>query len=246
MYPKGTIYQTGMSRESGEVSLRAPILTRLLYGLMQGLGAGLIGFVVITLIFTFGPLVKEEVLYTLGFRSTKVVRNGFGNLLERAKAEDISKTQSEAKALGIDSYFSVYIPKIDARSNVIANIDTGNKEEYETALLEGIGHARGTYFPGQGKNIFLFAHSTDSSINFARYNAVFYLLSKLEKGDSVFIFFADHKYEYRVEEKLTVGASDTKWILDPPVSGEVLILQTCYPPGTTWQRMLVVASLVDK
>lgn len=247
MYPKGTVFVSGGRKKHSEVNLRAPLLTRFIYGLMQGIGAGLIGFAVIVTVFTFGPLVKEEFLFTFGLVGQKqAAKNGFGELLNRVSAESTSKVQEEASSLNLDSYFSVYIPKIDAKARVIANVDTGNEQEYDEALMKGVGHAKGTYFPGQGKNIFLFAHSTDSPINFARYNAVFYLLGKLEKGDKITVFFTDKKYEYKVSDKVTVGATDTKWLMNPPVEGETLILQTCYPPGTTWSRLLIVAKPVDK
>lgn len=243
MYPNGVIYDGG-AKSHGEVQVQASLATRLFYGLVQGIGAGIIGFVVISLLFTFGPLVKEETMYSLGLK-TKVSENGFGNLVSGVSAESEAKVRAEAASLGLDSYFSVYIPKIDAKERIIANVDTANKADYEDALLKGVGHARGTYFPGQGRNIFLFAHSTDSSVNFARYNAVFYLLPKLETGDKIIIYFADKKYQYQVTDKITTSAKDTKWVLNPPVDGETLILQTCYPPGTTWQRMLILAKPVD-
>lgn len=244
MYPRRTIFRSG-DKDHWDITLGASLKERLVYGLMQGIGAGIIGFVVIMVIFTFGPLVKEEALYNLGFLGQKTtVRNGFGDLLTKAFAENTSKVQSEAKSLSLDSYFSIYIPKIDAKARIIANVDTGNKDEYDDALSHGVAHAKGTYFPGQGKNIFLFAHSTDSPLNFARFNAVFYLLGKLDKGDRITIYFADKKYTYQVSDKVTVPASDTKWMTNPPVSGEALILQTCYPPGTTWERLLIIAKPV--
>jgi len=77
-------------------------------------------------------------------------------------------------------------------------------------------------------------------VNFARYNAVFYLLKKLENGDSILIFFADKKYEYEVVGKVTTTPTDTSWLV-PKVGEEELVLMTCDPPGTTWRRLLVIA-----
>jgi LPXTG-site transpeptidase (sortase) family protein len=65
-------------------------------------------------------------------------------------------------------------------------------------------------------------------------------LGKLEKGDSVIIYFLDQKHEYVVTEKLVVPATDAAWLTDDG-SGEQLILQTCDPPGTSWKRLLIVA-----
>jgi len=164
----------------------------------------------------------------------------FGRLLATAEAERINKVRQEAASYGVNSYFSVVVPKIGAASDVVANVSTAGKSDYLEALQQGVAHARGTYFPGQGREIFLFSHSTDSPLNFARYNAVFFLLGRLEAGDEVIVFFADKKYVYEVVDKQVVPASDTTWLTQGSPE-ELLILQTCYPPGTTWKRQLVFA-----
>lgn len=149
---------------------------------------------------------------------------------------------SEAKAHGLSSYFSIFIPKIDAKAKIIPNVDAASPADYKTALMEGVAHTRGTYFPGQGQNIFLFAHSTDSPLNFTRYNAVFYLLNRLVTGDEIVLYFLDKKYIYVVRGMVVADPSDVSW-LTKNFGTESLILQTCDPPGTTRHRLLVVATL---
>lgn len=241
MYPKGTIYESSKALSHGEVVLHAPLKTKLLYALLRGLGAGLIGFALIAILFSYGPIVKEEISYRLGFNKIKVQDEP--NLVNVAEAQRIKAVQEEAASLNVNSYFSLVIPKIGAKSNVIANVDPGNETEYKQALSEGVAHAKGTFFPGQGHTIFLFSHSTDAPWNIARYNAVFYLLRELEVGDRIIVFFADHKYEYVVEKKFVTSPSDVSWLKDDGTQGmgERLILQTCDPPGTSWNRLLVVA-----
>ena len=235
MFPKGVIYQKGVSPKKGVVGLHPNLAVKLGYLLVRGIGAGLVGAAVIGLIFTYAPIIKEEALYALK-GPQKVKSSSFGELIQ---ADPTKKVQEEAKAYGVGAYFSVVIPKIGAKSDIIANVDAGRPQEYLAALEEGVAHAKGTYFPGQGETIFLFAHSTDSPINIARYNAVFYLLRKLEPGDVVIVFFADKKYTYEVEEKLVTKAGDTSWLATG--GEERLILQTCDPPGTTFRRLLIVA-----
>lgn len=230
MYPKGTIYNSKKSASHGEIFLHAPLKIKLLYTLAQGIGAGLIGFVIIAILFTFGPLIKQEILYDFSHPSEINIIN----------AQNTSAIQKEAQNFGVDSYFSIVIPKIDAKANIIANVDTGNIVEYDKALSEGVAHAKGTFFPGQGRKIFLFAHSTNSPFNVARYNAVFYLLDKMTAGDQIIIYFADKRYIYKVTDTKIVGPNDTTALTSPSES-ELLILQTCYPPGTSWNRLLVLA-----
>ena len=156
------------------------------------------------------------------------------------EGKQILSVQKEASGYGVTSYFSVVIPKIDAKANVVANVDTSNKKEYLDALSKGIAHAKSTNFPGQNGRIFLFSHSTDSPVNFARYNAIFYLLKKLSKGDEIIVFFADKKYKYEVTDTKITSPDDTSWLLGK-MGEEELVLMTCDPPGTTWNRLMVVA-----
>ena len=244
MRPKGTIYQAGKSGTHGEAIVALPKAARFSYNLLRGLGAGLIGFAVISALFTYGPIVKEEFLYNIRSVVPDEPKISTESLVNVAEADRVVAVQKEAYEQGVNSYFSVVIPKIDASSNVIANVDAGNEEEYLAALKEGVAHAKGTYFPGQERNIYLFAHSTDSPINISHYNAVFYLLRKLEAGDKVIVYFADDKYVFEVEDKAIVEAEDTSW-LTRDYGGERLILQTCDPPGTTWKRLVVIAKPVN-
>lgn len=232
MYPKGTIYEIGSSKH-GHVNLHLPFWLKVGYLLARGVGAGLIASAVVGFIFTYGPIVKEELLYSvLGPRSQSETPQG-------ARA-DQNSVREEAGSLGLSAYFSLVIPKINAKSEIIANVDSGNPKEYLSALGQGVAHAKGTHFPGQGETIFLFSHSTDSPANLARYNAVFYLLKKLEAGDKIIVFFADQKYEYQVTERLTTSAKDVSWFSYDD-GQETLVLQTCDPPGTTFKRLIVVA-----
>lgn len=238
MFPRGTIYQSGKSLNTGEKRVNLPLRVRLLYHFISKSGAVISAFMILSFIWTFLPAWEEEVSYDLGLSGG--TQQKIESKIDTVEADKVVAVQKEADAWGVNSYFSVVIPKIDAASNIIANVDAGNKSEYSQALKRGVVHSKGTYFPGQGKTIFLFSHSTDSPLNIARYNAVFYLLRKLEVGDKVIVFFADQKYEYEVSEKLFAEPEDSSW-LSYDTGSEKLILMTCDPPGTTWRRLLVMA-----
>lgn len=227
------------------MDLHASRAARVFYGFARGIGAGLVGFAVMGIMFAYGPIIKEEATYLLS--SGDVGRNyelEAESNLKLAEAQKTLAVQAEAENWGVDSYFSLVIPKINASSSVIANVDASDEAAYVEALKQGVAHAAGTYFPGQGDTVFLFAHSTDSPVNIARYNAVFYLLRKLEPGDEITVFFADKKYKYRVTEKVNTSADDVSWLEAGNSEGERLILQTCDPPGTTWRRLLIIAEPV--
>jgi len=234
MRPKGTIYRKGKSQAQGSVLISLPFIERLAYHIVRTAGVGFLGFAIIGFFFAYGPVIREEASYSISNKSTNEVK------LKIAEAEKVADIQKQADYWGVGSYYSLVVPKIGAASNVIANVDPVNENEYNDALLKGVAHAAGTYFPGQGGNVFLFSHSTDSPLNVGEYNAVFYLLRKLEKGDLIIVFFADKKYEYRVSEVIATSADDVSY-LNEKTNSERLVLQTCDPPGTTWRRLLVIA-----
>lgn len=142
-----------------------------------------------------------------------------------------------------DPSFSIVIPKIGANARVLSNIDASDEKTYLTALKNGVAHTLGTAFPGEGGHIFLFAHSTDYFWNVGTYNAVFYLLNKLEAGDEINLFYRNQRIAYRMVGKRIVEPSQVEY-LTRKTNKEFLTLQTCWPAGTTLKRLLVFAQRV--
>lgn len=212
-------------------SLRLPRLKPFLMGI--GIGFLMLGLGLFFMIFS--PVIWNEFLF--GLKEQGVLANNAEIILNQTEEKQVSEVTEE---LGVMQEFSFVIPKIDARANIVENVDPLNKTEYLEALKNGVAHAKGTNFPGEGRAIFLFSHSTDSPTRYTQYNAVFYLLKKLEKDDEIIVFRDGKEYRYKVDIKQVVEANDTTW-LDPKGSRERLILMTCDPPGTTWKRLMVVA-----
>lgn len=189
-------------------------------------------FVLFGFIFTFGPLLKAEINYQLKTKTKpRYHQKLFGDLLQIPLTPSVIESP--------DPYFSIAIPKIEAKAKILANIDAGNKKEYTAALKKGVAHAKGTVFPGMKGTIYLFAHSTDAPWNIVHYNAVFFLLDKLEKNDQVVIFFQGKKFNYWVEGKKIISLTDIEHFNQK--DEEILALQTCYPPGTTKNALVVLA-----
>ncbi len=171
---------------------------------------------------TFGPAIKYETTYQL----TK------------------NRIIAEEELVPLDVGFSIIIPKIGATALVFANVDPYNKDAYLPVLYKGIAHAKGTSFPDIAGNTYLFAHSTDAFYNVGRYNAVFYLLGKLIPGDEIEVYYHGKAYKYVVEEVKVVSADAIKY-LSASTNEKVLTLQTCYPPGTTLKRLVVIAKQIE-
>ena len=157
---------------------------------------------------------------------------GFGQILQGSKDQIL---------VPADTQFSITIPKIGASAKIYPNVDPANSSEFLPVLQKGIAHAKGSVFPGFSGNVYLFAHSADNWWNVGRYNAVFYLLKNLTSGDSVTVFFENVRHDYVVDTVFTMNPEDTTYLKGPQNGKEQLVLQTCWPPGTTWKRIVVIA-----
>lgn len=214
---------------------------------------------VITLILGVEPVVGEEVKFRsnqlLGIRYIvpKIVTSEqIGNTQNVPPSADGSEKSSGFASIisgnpqtitPVSTDFGVVVEKINANAKVIADVDSTDQTSYTKALSLGVAHAKGTSFPGQVGNIYLFSHSTDAPWNIIRYNAIFYLLNKLESGDRVIMFYSGRRYDYIVFDKIITSASDVKY-LTQSYDQSVLTLQTCDPPGTILNRLVVRAKLV--
>jgi len=175
------------------------------------------------------PVIREEAQYNLG-RDREVV------VLE---SSDDPHESSKDNIVVRDLEFGIVIPKIRANASIIADVDSSNPDVYQRALTQGIAHASGTHFPGEGGNIFLFSHSSVNFFEASRYNSIFYLLGKLEDGDDIYIYRDGVRHTYSVYEKKTVSADEVDYMYDS--DGEILTLMTCWPAGTSYKRLIVRA-----
>jgi len=226
------------------------------YLLFRTIGNFFILFTIFGFLATFGPALYYEATYRIASaRGIRYIVDAASNLAppptdsggagEGGGLVAALVTDNKEKVLIPRSRdFSIMIPKIGANSKVVENVDPTNEKEYLASLSEGVAHAKGTAFPGMNGNIYLFAHSADNFWNVGRYNAVFYLLKELQTGDEIVVFFNDKRYNYKVTESKIVDPTDVGYLDANLGSGEQLILQTCWPPGTTWKRLLVFAKPV--
>lgn len=138
----------------------------------------------------------------------------------------------------LDPSFGIVIPKIQANAAIIPNIDPYDSKAYQQALTHGVVHAKGSVFPGRVGNVFIFSHSSVNFFEALRYNSVFYLLDKLEINDDIILYFNNEKFIYRVMEKKLVEPN-TLFYLTEKTNDKLVTLMTCWPPGTTFKRLIV-------
>ncbi|MCJ7827934.1 sortase [Patescibacteria group bacterium] len=219
--------------------------------LLRRLGLALVGLGLVGFVLWAGPMVLMEARFRLGWFEAQaetlpviesLEQTGFGVILE-----DLSR---EAGFAGIlrrvdisfydpkDPGFTVLIPKIGVNAYVVADVPVEDEAAYREALKIGVAHARGTYLPGESKTTLIFGHSTNYAWTVSRYNALFYLLKELEPGDETYLFYNEVKYDYRVSRTEIVKVDELAKINDN-LEEDQLVLMTCWPPGTTWKRLLV-------
>lgn len=183
----------------------------------------LVGLILILISFliplkTFSPVIKSEIDYQLH---------------QKNYSTEITPVNTE---------FSLVIPKINTNTKVIQNIDPFNSQIYQKVLTQGVAHASTSDTPDQDGNVFIFAHSAGNWYQANQYNAVFYLLNKLNSGDQIFLYYHNQKYVYSVTQTKIVD-SDTTDYLKNDFGQHQLTLMTCWPPGTTLKRLIIVAQL---
>lgn len=180
----------------------------------------------------FGPIIVKE----LGYRFDKMAGVSYSS-------DPTANWNFQKPLMPPNTDFAIVIPKIKAVAPIIDNVDPFDSDAYLKALREGVAHASGTVYPGQIGNVFLFAHSTDAFYNVGKYNAVFFLIGHLENDDEIDLFYRGIRYTYSVYDKKVVAPEDTEYLGTLGTGEKTLTLQTCYPPGTTIKRLVVLAKL---
>lgn len=193
------------------------ISTLLIFGALTVLGA------------IFWPVTQAEIEY--GYNSALNIRYSLNPEFSGTYERTLKVPNKD---------FSIAIPKIAVAAPIIADVDPQNKYEYLRALKQGVAQAKGTAVPGETGNVYLFAHSEDTFYNVNTYNAPFFLLGKLTRGDEIYVFYKDRKFKYVVDQVKVVSPEEVNYLTVNP-DRNTLTLQTDYPPGMTFARRIVIA-----
>ncbi|MDZ7587235.1 MAG: sortase [Patescibacteria group bacterium] len=210
-------------------SRKKKLLKKNLYHLGRGILLGSVLVLATTILLPFSLGKQQQYQRLKNLANNQIT---FNDLL-RLNAADLVKVTPL-------SYFSLEIPKIGARAQVILNVNSGEKKEYQADLKQGVAHAAGTYLPGMDGSVTLFAHSTDIEANVGLYNAVFYRLDELVPGDEIVVWFLGEKKVYQVTGSRVVSPDDVSMFRSEK-NGEKLYLITCTPRGTTKNRLIIEA-----
>ncbi len=213
--------------------------------LMGLAGQGMIIASIVLTLMTVGPIIRLQAGEWWNKSRTAIT----GKAQEVQVKEVLTDTVRKPEVIPPEEkQFQLLIPKLDANMKVVANVDAGDETAYKAALKKGVAHAAGSGLPGEdnttNKSIYIFGHSTNAIWNIAKYNALFYSLKDLSAGDEIILWFWGKEFRYEVEKIVKVDPADLTY-LAPQVLEDQLILQTCWPPGTTWKRLLVIAKPIN-
>lgn len=197
------------------------------------------------LLLSFGPIVSAELSYYL------LKWRGITYTIE--KGESIKKYSPFSYLIGsptplrvdpVNKGFSIVIERLGVNAPIVQNVDMVNSKEYLEALKFGVAQAKGSNYPGNNNGVtYLFAHSALDFWNFGKFAMVFTLLNKIELGDKVVIYYEGARFDYKVTAKEVFRDFDLTPIRRS-YHEPTLVLQTCDPPGTALNRLIVTASLI--
>jgi LPXTG-site transpeptidase (sortase) family protein len=201
-----------------------------------------LGFALIIL--TYGPIIKDEIWYYLKeLKSQDYILNAGDGQIDSVFARFLSTSTVNLEP--VNTEFSIIIEKIGVNAPIVADVPVYDEKAYKESLRDGIAHASSTQYPSRDPgNVYLFAHASTNFWELGRYATVFNLLRKLDSGDKVYVFYKGDKHEYEVIGKSVLQGWNTR-PLTRSVIEPILTLQTCDPPGTTINRLVVTAKLVD-
>jgi len=215
------IFQAGTSGNSGHISL-SPKKIKIPRKILMGLFA----VPILSLVFISLPFIIGETKYKINLKKQE------NTIEQRSKFSYILSPN--------DQEFELIIPKIAVRTKVLTEVNAGSEQEYNQVLANNAAHARGSSFPGENGLVYIFGHSTNSVLNINFFNPVFYQVKSLTEGDEIALVYKGNVYKYKVESRKVIEADDLQTI--ESLQGEnKLVLQTCWPPGTSWKRLLVIA-----
>jgi len=136
------------------------------------------------------------------------------------------------------------IPLVDIKNRALEDSNDLNNI-FMQELENGVIRYPGSAIPGKDWNAFVFGHSSNFPWIKWDYNDVFALLDNVVFDDEIIVYYNQKKYKYIVKEKSVITPGDTS-ILERDNNKAEITLMTCWPIGTTLNRLIVTAELVEE
>lgn len=145
----------------------------------------------------------------------------------------------------VNNDFALVIPSVGINATIVPGVNPVSRAGYMEALKKGVAHSSLSYYPNENGTVYLFSHSTNYEWFIDDLNAIFYHLKNIEPGQLVVVMYQGNRYTYQIREKKVISAREISYLV-PQTGARTLILQTCWPPGTAYKRLLIFADLIDE
>ena len=199
----------------------------------------------------------EETTSTMSDNSVrgKFESQYFSKLFNRLREIDSTKVAGAKIPYKADweGQFYMTIPSINIKDMpVTANVNSYDEEIYNKELQTSLAHFKGTDLPtppsyDSDSNTFIYGHSAPSSwatFHKSSFEAAFNPLFDLNIGDEIFITFDEEEFKYTIRKIKVTKPEDLSTLAGIP-GQKTLTLMTCAPPGSTSNRLNVIATLTE-
>lgn len=192
----------------------------------------------------------QSLLFGLGMASIVLVLFLFSFFNERFIAPFISpsKQVSATPIVGNSGVVGpepkIIIPKINVEVPVVYDLGSTEEKVVQAGLENGVVHYATSPLPGQTGNVVIVGHSSNNILNKGKYKFAFVLLKNLEVGDTFSVHKDSVRYTYQIFEKKVVKPTDVS-VLGATAKPNTVTLITCDPPGTSLNRLIIVAEQIS-
>lgn len=141
----------------------------------------------------------------------------------------------------------IIIPKININAPVTYGLTDLSESSSQKALESGPIHypiVNANSLPGENGNTVILGHSSADFFAGGNYKFIFVQLNKLQSGDIFYLDYAKKRFIYKVRELKIISPNQIDALnlgQDKPYA----TLITCDPPGTTINRLLVIAEQIS-
>jgi len=209
-------------------------------------------FLVVFFIFNgiaFGAIVSYKIRHLIVVLKEEITRPP--SLFDLTTATSLTKDQKmitlPAVPLEAQTTNILELPEFGIKAP-IWKIDAPDLKLIYKKLKQGVVLYPGSALPGQGYSIII-GHSSQYPWQAGKYKSVFSLLSELQIGDKIYVYWEQKPLVFEVQEKKIFlpwpkGSEITETIF-PPENKPILILQSCWPVGVAYKRVAVKTILIS-
>ncbi|MFA5392577.1 MAG: sortase [Candidatus Paceibacterota bacterium] len=209
-------------------------------------------FIIVFSIFTgtvFRAIVSYKIRHLIGIAKEEITRPPalFDSTTVTSLTGDQKMITLPAVPLEAQTANILELPEFGIKAP-IWKIDTPDSKLIYEKLKLGVVLYPGSAIPGQGYSIII-GHSSQYPWQPGKYKSVFSLLSELQIGDKIYVYWEQKPLVFEVQEtKIFLpwpkGSEITETIF-PPEDKPILILQSCWPVGVAYKRVAVKTVLVS-